>query len=102
MQDVQRHLGRRVSLNSIAEATLGKGKSGNGKEAILSLGEIAAWILLRKYCLDDVRIAKRCIGLWSCPNGKILYKDFFEIKEIPVKWTDPEPRVAMQKQISLF
>ncbi|MEK7651592.1 MAG: ribonuclease H-like domain-containing protein [Patescibacteria group bacterium] len=100
MQDVQRHLGRRVSLNSIAEATLGKGKSGNGKEAIL-FWRNNRLDLLRKYCLDDVRIT-RDVYNYGLANGKILYKDFFEIKEIPVKWTDPEPRVAMQKQISLF
>jgi len=100
IQDVHRHLGRRVSLNSIAEATLGKGKSGNGKEAIL-FWRNNRLDLLKKYCLDDVKIT-RDVYHYGLANGKILYKDFFEIKEIPVKWTEPEPRVAMQKQIALF
>jgi DEAD/DEAH box helicase domain-containing protein len=100
IQDVQRHLGRRVSLNAIAEATLGKGKSGNGKEAIL-FWRNNRLDLLKKYCLDDVRITKDVYN-YGLANGKILYKDFFEIKEIPVKWTEPEPRIAMQKQIALF
>lgn len=100
IEDVYRHLGRRVGLDSIAQATLGTGKSGKGKEAVLYWrnGRID---LLKKYCLDDVRIT-RDVYQYGLQNGKILYKDFFEIKEIPVPWKEPEPRVAMQKQVALF
>src|SRR4051812_46589013 len=35
IEDVQKHLGRRIGLDAIAQATLGSGKTGNGKEAVL-------------------------------------------------------------------
>lgn len=50
-------LGRRVRLDAVAEATLGKKKTGNGLDAIAwwKQGEIDK---IRKYCLEDVRITK--------------------------------------------
>ncbi len=98
--DVQKQLGHRISLDAIAQATLGRGKSGNGKEAILywRSGRIDQ---LKKYCLEDVRIT-RDIYNYGFNNGKILFKDFFNIKEIPVLWQEPAARAAMQKQASLF
>ena len=57
MEEITNFLGRRVSLNSVAQATLGIGKSGNGLEAIrLWRGRENA--KLKSYCLDDVRITK--------------------------------------------
>jgi DEAD/DEAH box helicase domain-containing protein len=100
IESVQEHLGHRVGLDSIAQATLGAGKSGNGKEAILYFRN-NRMDLLKKYCLDDVRIT-RDVYQFGMNNGKILYKDFFDIKEIPVLWKEPEPKTAVQKQISLF
>jgi DEAD/DEAH box helicase domain-containing protein len=100
IEDVQKHLNHRIGLQSIAQGTLGEGKSGSGKEAILFYRN-GRMDLLRKYCLDDVRIT-RDIYNYGMKNQKILYKDFFEIKEIPVLWKDPQPKVAVQKQVSLF
>jgi DEAD/DEAH box helicase domain-containing protein len=100
IEDVSKHLGHRIGLDSIAQATLGTGKSGNGKEALL-YWKNGRMDLLRKYCLDDVRIT-RDVYEYGLDNQKILYKDFFEIKEIPVAWKEPEPKMAMQKQVSLF
>jgi DEAD/DEAH box helicase domain-containing protein len=100
IEDVYKHLGHRIGLDSIAQATLGSGKSGNGMEALL-YWKNGRMDLLKKYCLDDVRITKD-IYEYGLHNQKILYKDFFEIKEIPVAWTEPEPKIAMQKQVSLF
>lgn len=97
---VQKHLGRRVGLNVIAQGTLGVGKSGSGRDALLHYknGRVD---LLKKYCLDDVKIT-RDVYKYGLLNKKILYKDFFEIKEIPVLWLEPEPKLAVQKQVALF
>lgn len=100
IEDVQKFLGHRIGLNTIAQGTLGAGKSGNGKEAILYWRN-GRHDLLKKYCLDDVRITKE-IYEYGLQNQKILYKDFFEIKEIPVLWKQPEPKMAVQKQVALF
>lgn len=100
IEDVQKYLGHRIGLNTIAQGTLGAGKSSNGKEAILYWRN-GRHDLLKKYCLDDVRITKE-IYEYGLQNQKILYKDFFEIKEIPVIWKQPEPKMAVQKQVALF
>lgn len=100
IEDVQKYLGHRIGLDSIAQGTLGLGKSGNGKEAIVYFRN-GRMDLLKKYCLDDVRIT-RDVYDYGMSNGKILYKDFFEIKEIPVVWKEPEPKMAVQKQSALF
>lgn len=100
IEDVQRHLGRRIGLDAIAQGTLGSGKSGNGKEAIVYFRS-GRMDLLKKYCLDDVRIT-RDVYQYGLNNQKILYKDFFEIREIPVPWKEPQPKMAVQKQTALF
>ncbi len=100
IEDVQKHLGRRIGLNIIAQGTLGLGKSGSGKEALL-FWKNNRMDLLKKYCLDDVKIT-RDVYQYGMLNQKILYKDFFEIKEIPVKWQEPQPKQAVQKQVALF
>ncbi len=100
IESVQQHLGHRIGLDSIAQATLGAGKSGTGKEALVYYRN-GRMDLLKKYCLDDVRIT-RDIYEYGLRNGKLLYKDFFEIREIPVGWSEPQPKIAVQKQSALF
>ncbi|MEA1964880.1 MAG: ribonuclease H-like domain-containing protein [Candidatus Aerophobetes bacterium] len=57
MKEIVRVTGHRVSLNSVAQATLGETKSGSGLEAIRFFreGKIGK---LKRYCLDDVRITR--------------------------------------------
>ncbi len=100
IESVQKHLGHRIGLDSIAQATLGAGKSGNGREAVIYFRN-GRMDLLKKYCLDDVRIT-RDIYDYGLANGKLLYKDFFEIKEVPLGWQEPQPKLAVQKQSALF
>ena len=100
IEDVQKYLGHRLGLDALAQGTLGAGKSGNGKEAILYWRN-GRLDLLKKYFLDDVRIT-RDVYKYGLNNSKLLYKDFFVIKEIPVAWKEPEPKMAVQKQVSLF
>lgn len=80
LKEVHAALGHRVKLDNIAEATLGKNKSGHGLEAITwwKNGEIEKLI---KYCTDDVKITKE-IYEYALKNGKLKYKDAGAIKEI--------------------
>ena len=57
MKHVEQALGFRLPLASISQATLGKTKSGMGRDAVplYKAGKIDE---LKKYCLDDVRLTK--------------------------------------------
>lgn len=100
LQEVERVLGHRIKLESIAQGTLGKGKSGNGKEAIVYYKN-KRMDLLKKYCLDDVKITKQIYD-YALKNGKLLYNDYFSVKEIPLKITEPAPRAPVSFQSALF
>jgi len=80
--EVQKALGRRIRLQSLAEATLGRGKSGDGLKA----GE---WWregkkdLVRKYCIEDVRITRELYD-YAVKNGKLKYKDLRQKRDIKI------------------
>jgi DEAD/DEAH box helicase domain-containing protein len=73
MNEVRNSIGRRLKLDTVAEATLGINKSGNGFDAVnwWNSGEIDKII---KYCIDDVRITKEIYD-YAMKNGKLKYKD---------------------------
>lgn len=86
MEDVTHVLGHRLSLDSIAQATLGAQKSGNGLDAIRYFRE-GNMEALKKYCLDDVRIT-RDIFEYGKAHGKLLYNSKYhpESLSVPVRW----------------
>jgi DEAD/DEAH box helicase domain-containing protein len=100
IESAQSYLGHRIGLDTIAQATLGTGKSGSGREALVYWRN-GRMDLLKKYCTDDVRIT-RDVYEFGLVNGKILYKDFFDVRDIPVAWAEPAPKQSVQKQVSLF
>jgi DEAD/DEAH box helicase domain-containing protein len=55
--DIEKKLGHRIKLDSVAEATLGVGKSGHGLMAVeyWKKGELEK---LTEYCLQDVKVTK--------------------------------------------
>src|SRR3990167_1164620 len=71
MEEVVKNLGHRLSLESLAQATLGRGKSGSGLDALKWFKE-GKLDLIAKYCLDDVKLTKELydygkeIGRASC------------------------------------
>jgi len=88
MKEVVNVLGRRLKLDTVAQATLGKAKSGNGLEAIewwLS-GEIDKIV---KYCIDDVRLTKEIYD-YAITNSSLKYKDNGSIKEVKLDTTSWE------------
>ncbi len=80
LTEVQKVLGRRIRLQSLAEATLGRGKSGDGLKA----GE---WWregkhdLVRQYCIEDVRLTRELYD-YAMKNGKLKYKDLRDKRDI--------------------
>ena len=100
LEEIEKVLNHRVKLELVAQGTLGVGKSGSGLEAILYYqnGRID---LLKKYCTDDVKITKQLYD-YALKNGKLLYKDFFKTKEIPLKISEPQPRIGVRHQAALF
>ena len=55
--EIQRRLGHRVSLNNIALATLGRGKSSKGADAPY-LYRVKQWDVLTEYCRYDVALTR--------------------------------------------
>ena len=91
LEELEKLLGHRVSLESVAKATLREGKSGSGLDAIAFYreGEIEK---LKKYCLDDVRLTKE-IYEFGKKFGKVYFLSKSGQDRIPVSviWKDPEP-----------
>ncbi len=90
MKEIQKSLGRRMKLDSIAEGTLGINKSGHGLQAITwwKQGEIEK---IREYCLDDVKITKKVYD-FALKNGKVKYKDSGKNISVPIDtstWETP-------------
>ncbi len=80
LKEVKNSLGRRIKLDTLAEATLGKNKSGHGLEAIVwwRNGEKQKVI---DYCIDDVKITKE-IYEYAVKNKILKYLDGKEIRDI--------------------
>ena len=100
LAEIEKVLHHRIKLDVVAQGTLGTGKSGNGLEAILYYNN-GRMDLLKKYCLDDVKIIKQVYD-YALKNGKVLYKDFFKTKEIALKILEAVPRMGVQHQAALF
>lgn len=100
LTEIEKVLHHRIKLESVAQGTLGTGKSGSGLEALLYFKN-GRMDLLKKYCTDDVKITKQVYD-YALKNKKLLYKDFFKTKEIPLKIVDAVPRVGVKHQAALF
>jgi len=71
LKEIQKVIGKRIRLDQVAEATLGKKKSGHGLQAVTwwKQGEIEK---IRQYCLDDVHITKEVYD-FAIKNGYLKY-----------------------------
>lgn len=97
LAEVKNSIGRRIKLDTIAEATLGTNKSGHGLQAVewWKTGEIDKII---KYCIEDVKITKQLYD-YALANGTLKYKDLAggAIKDIKLDTKDWE----MKKESSM-
>ncbi len=94
MEEVVKNLGHRLSLDSIAQATLGKGKSGSGLDALKWFKE-GRFDLITKYCLDDVRLTKE-VYEYGKQHGRLLATSRFseEKLQIPVFWPERKREIG--------
>lgn len=96
LAEIHNALGKRLRLDDIASATLGKNKSASGLEAIewWKNGEIDK---IRDYCEQDVRVTKEIYD-YALANSSLKYKDLNDIKEFPIntsRWEEKEEKEAM-------
>lgn len=86
MLDCQQKLGHRIGLDSLAQATLGIGKTGHGLDAIKYFRE-GRMDELKSYCLNDVKVTKGIFD-FGISQGKISYlsKIGQHKKELAVDW----------------
>ena len=91
LKEIYTVLGRRIRLDSVAEGTLGTGKSGNGLEA-------QKWWYngekerVKKYCLKDVEITKRILE-YALEKNQVRYKELGKVKELVLdtaKWLESD------------
>ena len=96
LKEVKNVLGRRLKLDNLAAATLGKGKSGDGLEAQKwwAKGEVEK---VRAYCIDDVRITNKLYE-HAKKHGFLKYKDYDGIREIKLdtkNWEKPSDTASL-------
>ncbi|MFA6427976.1 MAG: ribonuclease H-like domain-containing protein [Candidatus Buchananbacteria bacterium] len=81
-EEVQKAAGFRLKLESLAQATLGYGKSGSGLDAVKYFAEGKLKELV-KYCTDDVKVTKELYE-YGLKNKEVFYQDFFSKNKIKV------------------
>ena len=82
LKEIRASLGRRIKLDDVAEATLGKNKTAHGLEAVVwwRNGEKDKVV---KYCLEDVKITKELYE-YARKHKHVKYKEGTVVKEIPL------------------
>jgi DEAD/DEAH box helicase domain-containing protein len=82
LEEIRKSLGRRLRLDSVAEATVGAKKSGHGLQAVRwwREGKIAE---IKKYCEQDVKITKKVFD-YALLHGHVKFKDGSRKREIPL------------------
>lgn len=91
LEDIKESLGRRLRLDSVAQATIGTKKSADGLQAVRwwREGEIKK---VMKYCEQDVRVTKE-IFEYARKNGHVKFKDGHKKREIVLDtahWEEPK------------
>jgi len=86
LDDIKKRLGFRLSLDHLAEETLGRKKTGHGLQAIewFRNGEIEK---LHSYCKEDVAIT-RDLFEYGINNGFLIYRQKTHGRRVrlPVDW----------------
>ena len=82
LSSIKDSFGKRLRLDSVAQATIGAKKTANGLMAVKwwREGDIAS---IKKYCQQDVKVTKEVFE-FALEHKKVLYKDGHRKKEIPL------------------
>lgn len=85
-EEARNSLGFRLSLNSIAEATLNVGKIGTGLDALkfFRQGEMEK---LSQYCQHDVLLTRELYEFGK-RNGHLIYRKGMGLETFPVSWAE--------------
>ncbi|MEN9922190.1 MAG: hypothetical protein RL097_467 [Candidatus Parcubacteria bacterium] len=80
LEDIKNALGRRLRLDSVAQATIGAKKSADGLQAVRwwKEGNIKD---IKKYCEQDVRVTKEVFE-YARKHGHVKFKDGVHKREI--------------------
>ncbi|PIR85440.1 helicase [Candidatus Kaiserbacteria bacterium CG10_big_fil_rev_8_21_14_0_10_45_20] len=82
LEKIKESLGRRIKLDSIAKATLGRKKTGHGLDAV-KWWEEGEYEKVKQYCIEDVKITKEIYD-FALKEGYLQFSDFGEKKKIPL------------------
>lgn len=85
LKDVEKVLGRRISLDDLVSETLNAKKTGHGLLAIeyFRSGQIQK---LKDYCLSDVRLTKELYE-YGNTHGKVFFRGLAGKQEIQITWS---------------
>jgi DEAD/DEAH box helicase domain-containing protein len=89
LDEIKKSFGRRVKLDYVAEATLGRKKTGHGLQA-MEWWKQGKYNDVIEYCIEDVRITKDIYD-YAVKNNLLKVKDGGVIKDIKLdtsKWND--------------
>ena len=75
LEVVEKAAGHRLSLDSVAHATLGVGKTGDGLDAIRWYRE-GKFLEIAEYCCYDVKVTK-LVHEYAVQHGELHYSDRF-------------------------
>ncbi|MEN9920515.1 MAG: hypothetical protein RL538_408 [Candidatus Parcubacteria bacterium] len=96
LEDIKNALGRRLRLDSVAQATVGAKKSADGLQAVRwwREGKIKE---IMKYCEQDVKVTKQVFE-YARKNGHVKFKDGARNREIVLNiahWEELDHEAAM-------
>ena len=100
MEEIEKVRGHRVSLHSVAQATLGLTKTGEGLDAVHLYHE-GRLEELKRYCLNDVRITKEVYD-YGCRENKVFFisnRDWQKY-EVPISWSGVAQAAKKEKAAS--
>ena len=88
LKEIKNSYGRRMRLEQLAEGTLGKHKTGWGRDATnwWRLGDVEK---VRAYCIDDVRLTRELYD-YAIANDKLIFKEGGKLNEIKLNTSDWE------------
>ena len=93
LADLKEKAGIRISLDSLARSTLGKGKTGDGLQA-LALFREGRWDELERYCRQDVALVRELFE-FGLKYGYVLLENRNGIIRVPVEWIERLNRMGI-------
>ena len=100
LSEIKKSLGHRIKLDSVAEATLGRKKTGHGLEA-MTWWKQGRFDDVIKYCIEDVKITKE-IYEYALKNGILKYKDGGVVKDIKIDTSNWDKKGSSAVTHTLF